>query len=131
MFKKEINIYKLDEDKKIVFAWASVIEENGEQLVDKQGDIIFEEDLENAAYNFVLNSRNAGEMHIKKSGIGRLIESVVFTKEKQKALGIDLGKVGWFVGFKIDNDEVWEKIKKGDYPMMSIGGKGKRENVEE
>jgi hypothetical protein len=128
MFKKEFDISKIDEDKKVVFAWASVIEENGEILIDKQGDYILEEDLEDAAYGFVLNSRNAGEMHIKKSGVGRLVESIVFTKQKQQALGIDLGKVGWFVGFKIDDDNVWDKIKKGNYPMMSIGGKGIRQD---
>ena len=52
---------------------------------------------------------------------------MVFTRQKQEALGIDLGKVGWFVGFKVDDADVWAKIKSGERPMFSIAGKAKRE----
>ena len=62
-------------------------------------------------------------------GVGRLIESMVFTKEKQEALGINLGKVGWFVGFQIDDVDVWKKIETGEYVDFSIGGTGQREQI--
>lgn len=122
-------ITKIDEDRHLVFGFFSVIEENGEVVVDKQGDIIDEETLEDAAYGFVMNARIAGEMH-ERRGVGDLVESIVFTKSKQKALGIDLKKVGWFGGFKITDEEVWKKIKSGEYPAFSIGGAGVREEVE-
>lgn len=121
-------ITKIDEDRHLVFGFFSVIEENGVQVVDKQGDIIDEEELEEAAYGFVINARIAGEMH-EKRGVGELVESMVFTKAKQKALGIDLNKVGWFGGFRISDEEVWKKIKSGEYPAFSIGGIGEREEV--
>ena len=129
-FSINCDIHKVDDDQRLVFAWASVNSVNGELLVDTQGDIISDEELEKAAYNYVLNSRIAGELHIRK-GVGRLVESIVFSKAKQEALGIDLGKTGWFVGFKIDDDELWDTIKKGEYPMMSIGGSGRREEINE
>lgn len=129
-FNIQCEINKVDEDKHLVFAWASVIEKDGKVLVDHQGDTISEEELEKAAYDYVLNSRDGGFMHIKK-GIGTLVESIVFTKQKQEALGIDLGQVGWFVGFVINDESVWEGIKKGDYPMLSIGGRGIREKIED
>jgi hypothetical protein len=115
-------IIKVDEDQRLVFGWFSVIEENGQVVEDLQGDVIDEVELEKAAYDFVLNARVAGEMH-KNIGVGSLIESVMFTKEKQKILGIDLGKVGWFAGFYIDDDSVWDSVKKGDYSAFSISGK--------
>ena len=66
-------------------------------------------------------------MH-KRSGVGRVIESCVFTKEKADALGIppNILPEGWWVGFKIDDDEVWEKIIVGKYSMFSIGGSADR-----
>lgn len=122
------DIIEKNEDQQLVFGWASVIEIDGEPVVDHQGDMITETELEKAFYDFVLNSRNAGESHLNKSA-GALVECIVFTKEKQKALGIDLGQVGAWVGFKLDK-EVFEKVKDGTYTMFSIGGKGKRTDVE-
>ena len=126
-FKAEIIEKK--EDQRLVFGWASIIEEEGEEVVDHQGDTISEEELEKAFYDFVLNSRNAGEMHVRKDA-GQLVECIVFTKEKQDLLGIDLGKVGAWVGFKVEQ-EVFEKVKDGTYSMFSIGGMGKREAYDE
>lgn len=124
-FNLKADITKVDEDQRLVYGWFSVIEKGGDPVIDLQGDIISEIELEKMAHQFVLNSRDAGEMHVRKN-IGTLIESIVFTKEKQKALGIDLGKIGWFGGFFIENDDVWKKIKKGEYPAFSIGGVAER-----
>lgn len=127
-------IYKTDDDKRLVFGWASVsITVDGEQLEDRQKDMIDPEDLEEAAYEYVLNFRDTGEEHIptmrKK---GKLVESCVFTAEKQKAMGIPEGilPIAWWIGFKIEDDEAWEKVKNGTYRMFSIEGKAKRVPVE-
>lgn len=132
--KQTFSIFKTDDDKRLVFGWASIsITVDGEQLEDRQKDIIDPEDLEEAAYEYVLNFRDTGEEHIstmrKK---GKLVESCVFTEEKQKAIGIPLGTVpiGWWVGFKIEDDAAWQKVKNGTYKMFSIEGKASREPVE-
>jgi broad specificity phosphatase PhoE len=125
----EIDVTKTDEDQQLVFGWASVSSIGGEDVVDKQGDIILEDELEKAAYDFVLYCRKQGDMH-ERVGVGRLVESIVFTKQKQDALNIDLGMVGWFVGFKVDDPGVWKKIKDGSLPEFSIGGKAVREPVD-
>lgn len=122
-------ITKIDVEKQIVFGWFSIIEEGGEQVVDKQGSIIDIDTLEEAAYDFVINARVGGEMHVNK-GVGTLVESMVFSSEKQEALGINLGKVGWWGGMKITDQEVWNKIKEGEYTAFSIGGRGRRVPVE-
>ena len=60
------------------------------------------------------------------------MESCVFTPEKLKAMRIPEGTVplGWWVGFYVDDDDAWEKIKDGTYTMFSIEGRGEREPVE-
>lgn len=121
-------VSKVDDDKRLVFGWVTLSEVNGETVVDKQGDVITESAMEDMAHKYVLTCRTAGEMH-EKVGIGKLVESIVFTKEKQKALGIDLGKSGWWCGFHVTDKEVWKKVKDGTYSAFSIHGKGIREKI--
>ena len=122
-------IVKQDEDQHLVFGWASVSTVNGQLVVDKQDDMILPEDLEKAAYEFVLYSRSHGDMH-ERHGVGRMVESMMFTKQKQDLLGIDLGMEGWWTGFFVDDGETWRLIKAGSYPEFSIGGRGRRVTVD-
>ena len=48
-----------------------------------------------------------------------------------KAMGIPEGilPVGWWIGFKVTDPEVWEKVKDGTYSMFSIEGEAVREEV--
>ena len=130
MSNTSFTITKTEPDKMLVFGWGNVaVGEDGVQLTDLQGDVIDPEDLEAAAYEHVLNFRSTGERHdpgLRKKG--RLVESCVFTKEKQAAIGIPPGLVpeGWWVGYKIDDPVAWEKIKNGEYESLSIEGKGQR-----
>lgn len=128
------SIFKTDDDKRLVFGWASIsITVDGEQLEDRQKDIIDPEDLEEAAYEYVLNFRDTGEEHISSMRKkGKLVESCVFTAEKQKAIGIPEGilPIGWWIGFKIEDDAAWERVKNGTYKMFSIEGKANRIPVE-
>ncbi len=124
-FEIPFRVAKADADRHEIFGWASVVEKDGVLIVDKQDDVITPGDLETAAYDYVLHARDHGFMHLEK-GTGRLIESMVFTKDKQAALGIDLGQIGWWVGFHIDDPDVWAAHKRGDLPEFSIGGRGKR-----
>lgn len=128
--EKALEVAKVDEDQRLVFGWASVIEnDDGTPLEDLQGDVIAMDELEKAAYRFVLDSRKAGEMHERTEGIGRLVESFVVTPEKADALGL-AKRSGWWVGFKVDDDSTWAKVKKGDFRMFSIGGKAVREKAD-
>ena len=119
-------ITKSDDDERLVYAWASVITKGGKDVEDSQEDVISIKELEKCARDFIINSREAGEMHVKTTGIGKIVESMVFSKSMQDALGIDLGQEGWFVVMKIDEDGAWEKVKSGEYKMLSIGGTAKR-----
>ncbi len=132
-FKLTADITKMDEDQHLVFGWASIATENGQPLLDLQGDTITDAELEKAAYRYVLESRKGGEMHLRNGDepkqVGKLVESIVLTADKQKALGIDLGKTGWWIGLHISDDKVWKKVKDGTYSMLSIHGHGLREKM--
>ena len=130
----DIPISKTDDDEQLVFGWLSVaVDKDGNQIEDLQGDIIDPLELEKGAYNYVLTqsvNKVAGEMHTN-IGIGRLAESVVFTKEKMRAMGLPEGSMpeAWWVGYKIDDKDVWTKVKDGTYKAFSIGGRAIRESI--
>lgn len=131
--KGRFKITKSDDDRKLAFGWASVsMRVDGELIEDFQRDIVEPEELENAAYKFVEFYREGGEMH-ERGGAAVLVESVVFTEEKMKAMGIPEGTlpVGWWIGFKVTDQEVWEKVKDGTYPMFSVEGTAQRIEVED
>ena len=139
------DIIKVDKDRQMVWGWFSIVSVNGKPFADSQGDVITPETIEESAYDFVLNARKGGEMHEAKKdgdveGVGRLIESVVFTDEKQKVMqdslreqGIDavlaLGCVAWWGGMHIDDSDTWDKVKTGKLRAWSIGGRGKRASL--
>jgi len=128
----DATIVKIEEDKQLVFGWANIIKTaEGKMLLDRQDDFIDDEsELEKAAYHYVLHSRDGGEMHLRK-GVSTLVESVVLTDEKQRALGIPANTVptGWWIGFKVNDDSVWKQIKKGGYVGFSVHGTGRRERT--
>lgn len=130
----DFKIKKAEPDKMLVFGWGNVaVRKDGELIEDFQGDMIDPDELEKAAYDYVLEFRATGERHDPAlRNKGRLVESCVLTKEKQEAMGIPAGVIpeGWWVGFKIDDTDTWNKIKKGEFQMFSIEGTGQRQPVD-
>lgn len=130
---------KFDDDKKRAYGWASVVTMDGEPVVDRQGDYIGLEDIEEAAYTYVRKSRVAGDMHRRTPGedgtdsphkAGELIESVVFTPDKCHAMGLPASFSGkWWMGVQVEDDEVWAEVKKGNRTGFSIHGKGIRKDT--
>lgn len=116
-------------EQQLVFGWANVtIQEDGSTPWDWQGDTISTEELEGAAYNYVLQHGMLNQKHEWGTESGWLIESMMFTKDKMEALGIPEGMIpeGWFVGFYIPDPVVYQKVKDGEYNMFSIEGTATR-----
>ncbi len=133
VIKGRFKVMKSDDEKMLAFGWANVsMRVDGELIEDWQGDIIEPEELESAAYEYVRLYGDGGEMH-ERGGVAVLIESVVFTEEKMQVMGIPVGTlpVGWWIGFKVLDEDVWKKVKDGTYPMFSIEGEAERVEVEE
>ncbi|NBW08357.1 MAG: hypothetical protein EBR82_10050 [Caulobacteraceae bacterium] len=119
-----------DEDQRLAYVWASVTTKGGELLIDKQGHSIETQAMQSAAHEFILNKRTGGVMHLKDDEskepikVSDVVESMFFTNELQKALGIDLGFEGWLVVMKVHDDKVWGLVKSGKLAAASIGGSG-------
>ena len=118
-----LEIKKAEPERQMIFGWASVVKKNGEYIVDKQGDIIPVDELENAVLNYMLESREHGVQHAI-GGTGQLVMSFLTTPEYMKAFGLTQqdGLEGWIAGYKIDDPELWEAHKRGILPDFSIGG---------
>lgn len=127
-------IAKLDEPKRLVFGYANVsVRKDGSVLTDLQNERIAPDVLEDAAYEYVLNFRDLGEMHdrgITKGSVAKLVESFVVTPDKLEAMGLDRDAVSprWWVGFKL-TPETFEKVRDGQYSMFSIEGRADRKEV--
>lgn len=119
------DIQNRDEEKRLVFGWASISEQDGKPYFDSEDESIESQDLEDCAYDYMKKSRVASINHYGMK-IGTVVESMVFTKAKQEALGVDLGKIGWFIGMHIEDDDVWDLVKSGHVKSFSIGGTAKR-----
>lgn len=119
---------RIPNEKGLVSGWANIsVLANGEIPLDWEGDIILPEDLEEASIEFMENYAESGVMH-EGGPVGTVVESIMFTKEKQAAIGIPDGCVpeGWFITVKIHDKEVRDKVKDGTYSMFSIQGTGQR-----
>lgn len=122
-------VEKADDEQQMLFGWANIsLRADGSIVTDSHDEQIAPDDLEKAAYGFVLKSRVSGEDHNGGPVDGVLVESMMFTDEKIAALAIDpfdgetvneeLAKAldehmprGWWVGFHIPDDEAWDRAK--------------------
>lgn len=126
-----VNVLKVDEDRHLVFGWASVaVRKTGEVVKDGEDDTIAPEDLEDAAYVFVLKFRDMNERH-RGTVKGQLVESLAVTPDKLEKMGLarDALPQGWWVGFYVEDQQAWEKVKSGEYQMFSIEGTAEREEA--
>ena len=124
-------VRKIDPVNRWVFGWASVsIDKQGKPLVDSQDDHIPIDELERAVYGYNLEFRDMNDMHAGPA-VGRLIESIVITKDKLSAMGLPEGllPLGWWAGWFIEDSAVFARVKAGDRAMLSIEGTGIREEV--
>lgn len=127
----EATITKADDSQQRLFGWASIaVRKTGEPLVDLQGDVIAIEDLEEAWYDYVVES---GELNFQHAGPvrGHLIESMVFTPEKLVAMGLPADSVplGAWVGYHVPDPEDYATVKQLGYFMFSIEGSALRESL--
>lgn len=126
-----VPITKINDELRTVYGWASINSEGGQIVTDLQGDRIDDAEIVKAAHEFMTASRHGGALHAQGTDgrahkMGDIVESIVMTADIQKALGIDLGKTGWFVGYRVDDDDAWALVKSNVLRAFSIGGRAKR-----
>ena len=129
-FSVPVRILKADTEKRTVWGWVSIVSKAGSPVVDLQGDVMDADELERAMHDYVRRSRVGKRQH-RGAPAMELVESVVLTKAKQAAMGVDLGFEGAWAGFYVHDDATWEAAKAGKLTGFSIGGSGVRTPLEE
>jgi len=125
VMEKFVELKKVDDDKRIVYA---IVYSPGE--VDAHGDTADAETIEKAAYNFMKRgiTKNVDKGHDYKADEGFVAESWI-TKEND-SLFPDSPIGSWAVGIKVENDETWQQIKKGEITGLSLAGFARVEVIE-
>ena len=124
-------IIRKDKAQQVVYGWASVSVDDGELVTDLQGDQIEPDELEKAVEQFMLDYRaqqagGAGVMH-ETEPMCEVIASLVTTPDIVKAFGLgDDIPVGWILGLKVINPEVWKRVESGELQALSIQGSAER-----
>jgi hypothetical protein len=128
--KHEVELKEVDGEKRILMGAALV---PNKQIYRKNGDkefyIYFSEDtIRKASELFLMraNQNNATLEHEKKMLDGMsVVESWIIEDEKQDKsakYGFNLPKGTWMISMKVNNDEIWNKVKAGEVKGFSIEG---------
>ena len=128
--KHEVELKEVDGEKRILMGAALV---PNKQIYRKNGDKEFyiyfsEETVRKASELFLMraNQNNATLEHEKKMLDGMsVVESWIIEDEKQDKSAkykFNLPKGTWMISMKVNNDEIWNKVKAGEVKGFSIEG---------
>lgn len=129
--KHEVLLKEVDSEKRILMGAALVPNKQIYRRNDKTDEeyyIYFSEDTVRKASELFFkksNHHNATLEHNEKVDGTYITESWIVEdskKDKSALYGLDLPKGSWVVSMKIDNDEIYEKAKKGEVKGFSIEG---------
>ena len=126
----KIELKEVDNEKRILMGAALVPNKQIYRRVkDKEFYIFFSEDtIRKASELFLMrsNQNNATLEHEKKMLEGMsVVESWIIEDEKtdkSRLYNFNLPKGTWMISMKVNNDEVWKKVKAGEVKGFSIEG---------
>ena len=128
--KHEVELKEVDNEKRILMGAALIPNKQIYRRVkDKEFYIFFSEDTVRKASELFLmrsNQNNATLEHEKKMLDGMsVVESWIIEDEKtdkSRLYNFNLPKGTWMISMKVNNDEIWNKVKAGDVKGFSIEG---------
>lgn len=125
---KQVTIFKMADEEKHLLTGV-VLQPD---IEDSQGDIISEEEIAEAAHNFMNDYRKEqaamGTMHNKVNPAIHVVESFV-APDDLTINNTQVKRGSWLITCKIRDANVWKKVKSGEFQGFSIGGKGQREPI--
>jgi hypothetical protein len=129
--KNNLTLAKIDEDKRELISPALIPDKNIYRYdADTDSDyyVYFsKETVKNCAYSFLRNNNHHKatlEHQDRVSGV-LTVESWIIEDpkiDKSRLYGFELKKGTWMVKMKIENDDLWKKIKDGELKGLSIEG---------
>jgi hypothetical protein len=127
--KHEIELKEVDAEKRILMGAALIPNKQIYRTNDKKEEyyIYFSEaTVRKASELFFMNSNqnNATLEHNEKLKGMSVVESWIIEGEYDKSMnyGFNLPKGTWMISMKVNNDEIWNKVKLGEIKGFSIEG---------
>lgn len=128
--KHEVELKEVNAEKRILMGAALIPNKKIYRVNQKKEEyyIYFSEDtVRQAAHLFQINSNqnNATYEHKTELKDMSVVESWIIDDaemDKSKVYGFDLPKGTWMILMKVNNDEVWQKVKAGKVKGFSIEG---------
>ena len=97
---------------------------------DTDGNYMTEDEITKAAHWFMKNAGDADIQHCFEKAEGvEVVESYV-AKCDMEIEGQTIKKGTWLMTMEVSDDEVWDKIEKGEITGFSMGGKGSYSEVD-
>jgi hypothetical protein len=120
--KKSVDLFKMDDEQRLVYGVVLVPD-----IEDLQGDICSKESIQEAAHDYLVNSRLVKAQHRAPTDAD-VVECYIAPCDIP--IGQGIAPAGsWIMVTKIHSGAMWEAIKKGDITGYSIGGTGTREEM--
>jgi hypothetical protein len=127
-FELQTSIWK-DDSQQLVYG---VVLSPG--IIDSQGDVVDEQEIQKAAHDYLVASRASDVQHSEVTlGFGgRPVADVVESYVAPRDMDVHGKKVikgAWVIGMHVNDPDVWRRVEKGELTGYSIGGSAIREPI--
>jgi len=112
---ERVTLKAIDEDKRLFTA--VVLRPN---VIDSQGDIYDEEVVEKACHNYNEFCGEGNIQHLVQTTLAVPVESWIAKSNMDLGAG-DVLEGDWVMTMRIDDNEIWDMCKKGDFTGFSVG----------
>ena len=128
--KNNLTFAKVDEEKRELISPALIPNKQifrYDPNTDSDYYVWFSKDtVKNAAYSYLKHNNHHKATYEHEQRVAGVLTVESWIKEgdqdKSNLYGYDLAVGTWFVKMKIENDELWQKIKEGELKGLSIEG---------
>ena len=128
--KNNLTFAKVDEEKRELIAPALIPNKQiyrYDANTDSDYYVYFSKDtVKKAAYSYLKHNNHHKATYQHEQRVAGVLTVESWIKEgdqdKSKLYGFDLADGTWFVKMKIENDDLWQKIKEGELKGLSIEG---------
>ncbi|PEU21923.1 XkdF-like putative serine protease domain-containing protein [Bacillus wiedmannii] len=120
---KQIPILKTEEEKQLI---TGVVYEP--LVEDSHDDMMTAEEIEKAAYTFMENYQHIDKQHDEIAGKGTVVENWI-AKSDMMVGDQEVTAGTWLMTVRVDDEETWEQVKKGDITGFSMGGFAERVEI--
>tara|TARA_R100001082_G_scaffold68819_1_gene38957 strand:- start:1214 stop:1834 length:621 start_codon:yes stop_codon:yes gene_type:complete len=128
--KNNLTFSKVDEEKRELISPALIPNKQifrYDPNTDQEYYVYFSKDtVKKAAYSYLKHNNHHKATYEHEQRVAGVLTVESWIKEgdqdKSKLYGYDLNDGTWFVKMKIENDDLWERIKSGELKGLSIEG---------